>query len=876
MFSPAFDTHTLLNNCEDTALLFCSGNQIYQGDSMYGSLGFNSTLNFTDSLLVGAGNYYGLYNPHSSTTFSPGGAIVSVGKALSHKPTGICQLYFSNTEMNQNVHQNGGAIGLYGASMTFSGGDNVLQNNTARDAVLGGDQLMYFESSVHFTICPPGKYYDSPLQYVTEKPIVGCPDTCGAGTYANKYGERVNACPNCPAGYFCPDILESPTPCPAGKYNREDRRTRLSDCRECPTGYYMDEEASVLCLPCLPGTYQDKVNSTKCKDCRRGEFQNLPRETLCRECPEGFYQGNRSAPLCFPCLPGKMQHLPGQHTCEDCENGRFQTSMAQTACERPDKVKVAVDGVAVIDIPPGFEVDCADPDSGVCEAYSICPAGKFSSLKAGRPHCKTCVDANRYGEGYESPTGSTTCTECPKGKFVEHGDGLCSACPAGYFQSDTGQTSCTACPAGYANEESEGESACFDQGWEKAQDCTSEQYLNDTDMNPREWRCATCPLGGSCVSTSVTWATIAPLFGWWKIPEQERAHYWQGVFAQCMFPPACLGGSNPSLESLFADSDLTIEESLVVANSTETKNNSVSNASCSIRLGFKETSRLCHACASNCRREGQNQCATCPDPGQNWGLIILGVLTILVILVYSIRTTLTEGSNMDLSQSAKKILLNYLQVVALARTFPLRWPSALTTLFGMQGAMSTLGEHVVNVDCLVDSGSSAGMFFWKQGVFALLPLFSAFLAFVFWFFYGICTAKPFDAKRTSAGHQTTKDKWVTSVTIIIFLVYPTLCEHALGMFSCKWIGSKQYLQVDLEEPCFEGRHTIMIVLLAVPQLLVYVLGLPVLVLVFLIRNNGASGSQNGNDNTAVLTNAEAGGLFSNPVAITRWGLFFKG
>jgi hypothetical protein len=193
----------------------------------------------------------------------------------------------------------------------------------------------------------------------------------------------------------------------------------------------------------------------------------------------------------------------------------------------------------------------------------------------------------------------------------------------------------------------------------------------------------------------------------------------------------------------------------------------------------------------------------------------------------------------------------------------------------MQGSISTLGEHIVNVDCVVGTGSSAALFYGKLVFFALLPVGASVLAFCFWYFYGIRKATHFFAKRASRREKTPKDKWIASVGVVVFLLYPTLCEEAFSTFSCKWVGTKQYLQVDLEEPCFEGRHETMILALAVPLLLAYVIGLPALVLLFLIRNNAASGSRNhGTDDSDDQLSGT--GVFGNPIVITRWGLFFKG
>ena len=135
-------------------------------------------------------------------------------------------------------------------------------------------------------------------------------------------------------------------------------------------------------------------------------------------CIRDSYQAESSAPLCFPCSPGKTQSVRGQRSCEKCADGKYQSEAGQTTCDTPDRTRVAVDGVAAIRIPPGFEaVGC---DSRVCTAYEKCQSGYFSDFSDdGRPKCKKCVDADKYGPGYESPDGSSTCTACPKGRYLE-------------------------------------------------------------------------------------------------------------------------------------------------------------------------------------------------------------------------------------------------------------------------------------------------------------------------------------------------------------------------------------------------------------------------------------------------------------------------
>ena len=75
-----------------------------------------------------------------------------------------------------------------------------------------------------------------------------------------------------------------------------------------------------------------------------------------------------------------------------------------------------------------------------------------------------------------------------------------------------------------------------------------------------------------------------------------------------------------------------------------------------------------------------------------------------------------------------------------------------------------------------------------------------------------------------------KDFTILSIVLMLFLFYPTLVKLTLSMLKCPSIGheGKMYLMADLQEPCFTGQHQVYMYLLTIPQLLVYVLGLPLM------------------------------------------------
>ena len=457
-------------------------------------------------------------------------------------------------------------------------------------------------------------------------------------------------------------------------------------CESCLAGQFQNASGQSGCRSCLPGSGNVGTGNTGCERVPRGSYVNASSTVLCdvgyecaggaadREpCLPGFYAEDSGSIKCIACPPGEYASANASETCTDCPQGYFQPSSNATACNLKTPGTIVLSRVADVEVPLGSYITCSKTE---CD-FAPCLEGTYGENPPANATCKKCL------AGQPSFNSSIACTPCGKGTFAPRNGSLCRECPRGFFQpqSATPSTRCERCPAGYA-QKATGESACTSLGWLHPEDCTSEQYLNNTAANQQDWQCVTCPAGGSCLSTNATWDPLGPMFGFWKIPAADRTDAWHNVFAECDYHPACLGGPNPALAGRYLDGD-----GQDLADKRQSANYS---QPCATELGFKASSRLCHACAQGHRRQGANQCAQCPQAGQNWGLIVLGVLLILGMLVYVVSSTLDQGDKMDLSQSVQKIMLSYLQVIALAQSFPLRWPTALRTLFEIQGAVSTL------------------------------------------------------------------------------------------------------------------------------------------------------------------------------------------
>tara|TARA_B110000008_G_scaffold233157_1_gene236934 strand:- start:59 stop:535 length:477 start_codon:yes stop_codon:yes gene_type:complete len=156
-----------------------------------------------------------------------------------------------------------------------------------------------------------------------------------------------------------------------------------------------------------------------------------------------------------------------------------------------------------------------------------------------------------------------------------------------------------------------------------------------------------------------------------------------------MFAPACLGGTNTALLGKFKING---------TNDPAQCNDENCTAECNLMAGYATGSRLCGQCASNFSHVGlTGKCNACPPPGQNTAVGIVGVVAGLLGLIVFIQITLSDGGTLDESDGAKSIGLSFIQLISLLVTFPIAWPPVFVAIFQVGGAITVLGQHLVNL-----------------------------------------------------------------------------------------------------------------------------------------------------------------------------------
>ena len=85
--------------------------------------------------------------------------------------------------------------------------------------------------------------------------------------------------------------------------------------------------------------------------------------------------------------------------------------------------------------------------------------------------------------------------------------------------------------------------------------------------------------------------------------------------------------------------------------------------------------------------------------------------------------------------------------------------------------------------------------------------------------------------------MSTRDAWVFSVTLICYIMYPTLVRFPFELLQCRNVDGHLYLERDLEELCYEpgSVHHTMLWTVAIPALMLYALGMPLGIFIIMWR-----------------------------------------
>jgi hypothetical protein len=232
--------------------------------------------------------------------------------------------------------------------------------------------------------------------------------------------------------------------------------------------------------------------------------------------------------------------------------------------------------------------------------------------------------------------------------------------------------------------------------------------------------------------------------------------------------------------------------------------------------------------------DSNSQCGKCPNKIVNSIKVIWLTWLVLMFLGFIIVINIRKRKENQLS-ILLRIWTNYIHLITLAFSFGVDLPSTFTSIFSQTNKIGSPNDNMLSFDWFIEDyeirafAPSSRIF--KLFILLLLPLILIALIFVI---FGtmkliIKMLKPafkFDLKRYVA----------ISTIWIIFLFHPTMMLESLRMF--QWIrldeGVSKML-IHMEFDWYSPEHLRWVMAIALPMLIVWVIGLPVVALIMLIK-----------------------------------------
>ena len=409
--------------------------------------------------------------------------------------------------------------------------------------------------SVEPVKCTPGKYCETTgLAAVTGNCDEGYYCKEGASTKRPRDGLTGDICPS---GYYCEEGSEMPTPCAPGTYQGAQGKAKLSDCADCPAGFYCKDRAGTsvtsVCAAgyyCETGEVTDKPltkicragyycpsNSASEKECPAGKYQDQIGQDSCKNCPPGFYcDTNTVTPTLCPagykcpegsssgtkvkCQNGEYQPFTGQSSCLECPYGYYCGPGAITTPVVCPAEKYCETGTSqpATNCPPGTYTDKTGlQDKKHCMA---CPPGKYCQNGSIQGDCKAGFYCES-GSNTDSPDSFTNLgfgEPCPEGHYCLEGTLLPTPCPLGKFRTSKGGASasdCSDCEAGfYCIPNDPVPKACpagayCPAGSSEPVECPRGTY-SPNEKAKSSSSCVTCPAGHICDNEGIGNVTNYP------------------------------------------------------------------------------------------------------------------------------------------------------------------------------------------------------------------------------------------------------------------------------------------------------------------------------------------------------------------------------
>ena len=163
-----------------------------------------------------------------------------------------------------------------------------------------------------------------------------------------------------------------------------------------------------------------------------------------------------------------------------------------------------------------------------------------------------------------------------------------------------------------------------------------------------------------------------------------------------------------------------------------------------------------------------------------------------------------------------------------------------TDIFVIFGAASSVGQHFVNIKCLYPEMSEVEVFLSFKIIWSIAPLLLMSLSMLTWITVHYTLRKincrpdhPSFCCRASNIFPSEVTNLYSKISIsnvaLLSFMWPSIVKETFEIFACQNVCDDDFtfLRADLDVKCFHGMHLLFALVVGVPMLLLYVIGLPI-------------------------------------------------
>ena len=189
-------------------------------------------------------------------------------------------------------------------------------------------------------------------------------------------------------------------------------------CNDCPSGLYSSYAGSIVCAPCVAGTFSTG-GAAACGDCDAGTTSGAMARA-CSRCEAGKYTAEAGEAACSDCA-GNFYSRPGASACELCLGG-FYYSLAGNCELCPSGAVCDADGNAtqrrLLLERNMWRISNVSVEVHDCPLRRACVGGDGAgATEGGRGYC---------GEGFTGPL----CAVCDDKFYLNPDERTCTSCSA--------------------------------------------------------------------------------------------------------------------------------------------------------------------------------------------------------------------------------------------------------------------------------------------------------------------------------------------------------------------------------------------------------------------------------------------------------------